>query len=551
MCNRNSWLGLLLVGIAAALSGCSNPQGLDAIQISPATQALTTGQTAQFSATGTYGNASHASHKVLTSGVSWSSNTPSVATVDGNGVATAVGAGTATITATASGFAGLVSSTATLTVTAISGGGQTGGSVVSLAIIPGSQSVAAPNDTSQFLAIGTTSSGATENLTNQVAWSTSSQQIATIGAATGIATAVGPGTATITALYTNAANGTAVTGVATFTVSGGAAEQVTALTILPGSESLSAAGQTGQFIALGTSGTTGLQTDVTSSPQLQWNSTVPTIATISATGTATGVSVGNTTIEAIWTNKDGSVVSSNASVAVSLTAAPEPLLSLTIIPGSITVGNLNDTGQFLAIGTFSKSPNVRDLTNSVTWLSSFPNSFPVSTNSTSSQGRENAGVASAFGTGSATIIAEAIDATTGSVQTATATFNCPLTLPSPNSVPPLPGSCFPGSQAASLISTLTVYNEGLNTTTWYITAPSATGTANVLHCGPGWTGAGGSVCTASYPVGTVVTVTAPAGAGAFGGWSTNCTPTAPITAGGPNSCQVSLTSDDTVGAIFN
>jgi len=194
---------------------------------------------------------------------------------------------------------------------------------------------------------------------------------------------------------------------------------------------------------------------------------------------------------------------------------------------------------------------VRDLTNTVAWTSSAPNVFPVSTNNSGSQGKSVAGVVSAFGTGSATIIAEATDPTSGTVQTATATFACPLVLPDPTSVPPVAGSCYPGSQAAALISTLTVYNEGLNTTNWLITAPSATGTPNVLHCGPGWSGTGGSVCTATYPVGTTVTVTAPAGAGAFGGWSTNCAAVGTITAAGPNTCQVTLTSDDSVGAIFN
>jgi hypothetical protein len=104
-----------------------------------------------------------------------------------------------------------------------------------------------------------------------------------------------------------------------------------------------------------------------------------------------------------------------------------------------------------------------------------------------------------------------------------------------------------------------VYNEGLNTNAWQVTAPSATGTQNVLHCGPGYGASGGSVCTETYPVGAVVLLTAQGAA--FGGWSYNCTPTdkngvaltAPPfwTAAGPNYCKVILTSDDTVGAIFN
>jgi hypothetical protein len=120
------------------------------------------------------------------------------------------------------------------------------------------------------------------------------------------------------------------------------------------------------------------------------------------------------------------------------------------------------------------------------------------------------------------------------------------------------GSC--NNLVFPLLSTLTFYNEGLNPGTqalggnWLVTAPSATGTAAVLHCGPGWTGSGGSVCTATYPLGATVTLTAPAQAGVkFGGWSSNCTNTGTITQTGPNTCTINLgtTVDATVGAIFN
>ncbi len=556
-------LPVVLVVCLSVLAGCGNPTGLDSIAVSPATQSLSVGQSAQLTATGTYGNASHPSTQNISGSVTWSSSAPSVAVVNATGLVTAVGAGSTTITASAAAFNGQASSSAAITVTSSGGSGTAGGTVISLAVIPGSQTVTTPGETAQFLAIGTTSSGATVNITSQVAWSSSSTAIATIGTSTGLATAVGAGSATITAIYSN--SGTVVTGTATFAVSGGTTQKYTALSITPGSQSL-AVGQTGQFVALATSGSTGLENDVTNSSAITWKSSSPSVATVSATGLATGVSAGTTTITAEVTNPDTSVVTATATINGSNTPPPEPLLSLTIVPDSITLGNLQSSGQFLAIGTFSTAPYVRDLTNSVVWLTSAPNVFPVTTNcipttssssgSTSIQcttptaGSQNAGVASAWGDGNATIIAEAI-AADGSIQTATADFACPLTLPNPNGDPPTPGSCYPGSEASALLSTLTVYNEGLNSTTWEVTAPSATGTPNVLHCGPGWAGGGGSVCTATYPVGTQVTLTAPAGAGNFGGWSYNCTPTATVTAGGPNSCTVTLTSDDTVGAIFN
>jgi hypothetical protein len=255
--------------------------------------------------------------------------------------------------------------------------------------------------------------------------------------------------------------------------------------------------------------------------------------------------------------------------------APEPLLSLTVVPSSLTVANLQDTGNFLAIGTFSSAPYVRDLTNTVTWLSSFPNIFPVSSDNGIPNPGAPGGIVTAYGNGSTTIVAEATNAD-GSVQTQTAAFSCPLVVPCPCSVEngcspavtscpngPVLGSCFPGSQASGLLVTLTVYNEGLNTKNWLITAPSATGTADVLHCGPGWAlggGIGGSVCTATYPLGTTVTLTATqptATTGTFGGWSSSCTTITPdpSTAAGPNTCKVSLgtvgNSNVTVGAIFN
>jgi hypothetical protein len=448
------------------------------------------------------------------------------------------------------GFTGVVSASATLTVNG-GGGVAPGSTVVSLAVIPSAQSVAVPTQTAQFIAIGTTSTGQTVNVTNAVAWSSSSQQIATIGATTGLATALGQGTTTITALYNS--GGSTLTATASFSVLGGTTEEFTAVTIIPGSQDVSASGQTGQFIALATSGTTGLEEDVTNSPQITWISSIPSVATVtsglaSGNGLSTGVSLGTSTITAELKNPDGSLVSNFSTVSVTLTPAPEPLLALQIIPSSITVGNLLDSAQFLAIGTYSTSPTVRDLTSSVTWLSSSPDVFPVDTSTGTNTGTSG-GIVTAYGNGSATIIAEATDAQTGSIQTATATFSCPLVIPTPTTA----GSCYPGSESSPLKATLTVFNEGLNTTDWLVTAPSATATPNVIHCGPGSSaaGLGGSVCAAAYPIGTTVILTAPAGAGAFGGWSYNCVPLSGITAAGPNSCQVTLTFDDTVGAIFN
>lgn len=571
MFNRLCFGALLFAGLAGTFTGCGTAL-VDSITVTPNTLNFTgTGGTAQMTAIGTYGHGSNhpSTTQDITDLVTWASDGPEVATVSATGLVTAVGAGTVQITASMNGFTGLISATATATVTIPNsgGGGGSNSSYASLAIIPGSQSVASPTETSQFIAIGTTTAGGTVDLTHSVLWGSSSAQVATITQA-GLATGVSQGTTTITAIATNP-GGTVVAGTATFTVTGGASEAITALSITPNAESLSASGQTGQLIAIGTQGSTGLQIDVTNNSNLTWVSSIPTIASVSSglssgSGIVTGASAGTTTVTAEYSN-GATVVTppTPTTITVTNTASPSPLLSLAIIPSNgITVGNLQDTGNFLAIGTFSVAPYVRDLTNTATWLSSAPNVFPVSSNNGSVNPGAPGGIVTAYGDGNAVIIAETSDGTqTGTIQIATSSFACPLVEPCPASEcqPPIAGSCFPGSQANGLLVTLNVYNEGLNTTNWLVTAPSATNTPNVLHCGPGWTAdgnTGGSVCTATYPIGTTVTLTAPAQTGAnFGGWSYNCAPTAAITAAGPNSCTVVLgsgtSSNVTVGAIFN
>ncbi|MFZ0396117.1 MAG: Ig-like domain-containing protein [Terracidiphilus sp.] len=556
--------------LAIPLAGCTSSQ-VDTVAVSPATQSVAVGQAAQFSAAASTSHGTHPSSTTnVTDSVIWTSSAPAVATISASGLATGVSAGATTITATMPGYTGEISSTAVLTVTGTGGAGNPGNAdITTITVIPGSQSVASPNQTSQFIAIGATASGATADLSNLVQWTSSSPTIATINSK-GLATGLSQGTATITALYTNTDQSIA-NGSASFQVLGSAAEQYTAVTLTPNTQSISASAQTAQFIALATSGASGLQMDVTDSPSITWTSSLPSVATISSgkakgNGVVTGVSQGNTTITAELRNSDGSIVSNSAAVTVTLTAPPEPLLSLAIVPAAISVGNLQDTGQFLAIGTFSTPPYVKDVTNDVntTWISSWPDVFPVD-NSSGSSGSTGTfgGIVTAYGSGSATIIAEYKDPTDGTIQTATATFNCPLVLPDP--ALDVAGSCYPGSQVPALKATVTVYNEGLNTTNWLVTAPSATGTPDVIHCGPGWKGSGGSVCSAPYPVGTTVLIAAPAKANVnFGGWSYTCTPSdangnplpGPVlyTAAGPNYCTVTTSATNpnvTVGAIFN
>jgi hypothetical protein len=409
-------------------------------------------------------------------------------------------------------------------------------------------------------------------------WSSSSTSIATINSA-GLATGVSKGTSTITAIATNP-DKTVVTGTATFTVTGGTAEPFTSITVSPNAEALSATGQTGQFTAIGTN-SSGLQEDVTNSPQVTWSSSIPTIATVTTSpapsaGTVAGVSPGSTVVTAKLTNPDGTVLTSNATITVTASAAAEPLLSIAIVPSSITLGNLQGTAQYLAYGTFSTPPTVMDITNgidrsdfksAVTWFSGLQTYFPITSsgypNNPTGGTETDGGLITAYANGTADVYAIATNPDGTVVYSPAATFNCPLVLPStnPTTGAVTPGSCNPDTIANPLLVTLTVFNAGLDQTDWLLEADSATGTKNVIHCGPGAAAAGfsTSVCSAPYPINTPVTITASSPSAQFGGWSYNCAPVGTVTAAGPNSCKITVgdinnggvNSSATVGAIFN
>ncbi len=541
MVERKSFALMAGCLLAISLAGCTSSQ-VDSVAVSPLTQSVAVGQAAQFTATGTTGHGNHpSSTSNVTDSVTWTSSAPAVATISATGLAKGVSAGTTTITATMPGYTGEISNSATLTVTGTGGSSGPGNAdITTITVIPGEQSVASPNQTSQFIAIGATAAGATEDLSNLVTWSSSSTAIATINAK-GLATGVSQGTATITAIYTNSDQSIA-TGTGTFTIVGGTTEAVTALTVYPPTQALTQAQQT-QFFVIGTQGSTGLQVDETAG--VAWTSSDLNVATIGTTGDgtpglATAVGAGTTTITATFTNPDKSVVVNTATLSVTIGAAQEPLLSINVVPTASQVSNKGMTTQFLAFGTYSTNPTVRDITNSVTWVSTSPEVAEVDSCGAASSGPgigvcpsggtgpvgpsgglpgEYAGLATSMGYEGDSVI-YAVDNTSNPDGTVVLsnpiTFTCEL----PGTNPPICVQTVPTPQFA----TITVFIAGEQTAPSgeYVTAPSDTGTPNLIHCGRESPISGGQVCTGTYEVGSKITLkeNLASGSSYFGGWST-------------------------------
>jgi len=186
----------LAIGAMALLLGAIRLQAatLQSIAVTPANPSLPIGLTQQFTATGTF---SDSSTQDLTALVTWASATPSKATIDSSGLATAIAAGTSTISATLGGVTG----STVLTVTAVV--------LQSIAVTPPNPSLPI-GLTQQFTATGTFSDTSTQDLTGLVTWASATPSKATIDSS-GLATAIAQGTSMISATLGGVTGSTVLT----------------------------------------------------------------------------------------------------------------------------------------------------------------------------------------------------------------------------------------------------------------------------------------------------------------------------------------------------
>ena len=180
------------------------------VTLNPTQATLTSkGATTQLTATVEPGNATNKN-------VTWSSSDTSVATVDANGLVTAVANGTATITVTTE--EGGLTATATITVNISSGGGDTPNpsekKPTSISLNKTKDTLTSKGSTSQLIATVKPDDAANKNVT----WKSSDTSVATVDA-NGLVTAVANGTATITA--TTVEGGLTATATITVKISSG------------------------------------------------------------------------------------------------------------------------------------------------------------------------------------------------------------------------------------------------------------------------------------------------------------------------------------------
>jgi len=195
--------------------------------------------------------------------------------------------------------------------------------------------------TQQFTATGTLADGSTQDVSSAVSWSSTDPSVATIDGS-GTASALAAGTTTIQA-SSNGVNGTTQLRVVS----------LTSIAVTPANPTI-ALGGTQQLTATGTYSDGTTTQNLTSS--VTWTSSLSTVATVSASGLATGVGLGATTIRAQLGSIQGTT-----------TLTVRGLLSITVNPPNPSI-LMSDPQQFQAIGHFNTGPD-EDITQSATWRS--------------------------------------------------------------------------------------------------------------------------------------------------------------------------------------
>lgn len=329
---RSTLVACVFISLAW-LAGCgsgsavqNNSPKLSQIQISPANKSIAKGTSLQLKASGIF---SDGTHQNVTSSVTWHVSPSAVATISSEGTLTGVGKGEAQVSATYQEVTG----DASITVGPPA--------IVSIAVSASNPSLPM-GDSEPLTATGKFSDGSTQDVTQSATWQSTPSTIATISGS-GTLTGVGKGIAQATATYQGASGNVTITVGAAVLV--GISVGVTQASLAVGqSEPLTA---TGKF---SDGSTQNLSQFVT------WQATPPSIATISAQGSLTGMGKGTAQVSAAYQGTTGS-----AAIAVGAAA----LVGITVGVSEPTLP-LGESEPLTATGKFSDG-STQNLTQMVTW----------------------------------------------------------------------------------------------------------------------------------------------------------------------------------------
>ena len=477
------------------------PVPVASIDLSPDVSNVVVGQTTQLTADVRDASGAPLTGRVLV----WSTDAAHVATVTSQGVVTAVGAGSATITASIDDKR----ASASINVTP---------RPVSAVILSPGQVTIFPGQTLQLSAIVTDDRG--QVLSGKpVTYSSSNAQVASVSSA-GLVTGISAGSVTITATSEGA------TGTASVTV---AREPVAVVEVSPSTASI-AVGQPVQLTAIAR-GAAGQVLSLTGRT-VSWATGSPSIATISASGIATGVSPGTTTIIATVDGRQGS-----ATVPVLVV----PVASVVVNPPSTSV----TVGQSTTLTATALDANGIPLAGRVVGWSSSDNAIAsVSSNGTVTGVAVGNAVITATvdgQTGTATVAVGAVPVASVVVSPTQPTLTVGQTVQLSATARDAAGQPLPGRVATwstSAASVATVSSSGLVTG---VTAGSATITATI----DGQTGSA-TVTVNAVAQGVVTSVTvSPSSATVNVAWSTTLSATARDGNGNPvQGAQITWSSSD-------
>ena len=424
------FLAFLLAACGGGGGGSSSPAPtptptptLAALALAPQAPSLAPGATRQMTATGTY---SDGTSKDISATVTWTSSSPTVASVSNTGLVGAIAAGSSTISAASGGLT--ASTVATVTSPSVT--------LTGLTLSPLTPSIT-KGATRQLTATGAYSDGTSRDLSTSATWSSSNPAVASVSSS-GLVTGVAAGTATVTAT----SGGTNASTVVTIT-----AATLSSMTVSPANANV-VKGGTKAFTATGTfsDGTTG-------PVAVTWSSSAPAVATINASGLATALAAGTTTITA-------TAGSMSASATLVVSGATLVAIGITPVNPSVVAGQ---SILLSATGIYSDG-STANLPNSPTWASG----------STATATVNSAGYVTGVAAGSTTITA-----TSGGVTSTTPlTVTAPVT---PTAVTVSPASATLALGATQGFQAIVTFSNGtsLNMTLDVVWSSTNTGVATV------------------------------------------------------------------------